>query len=56
MAAVSQFKGDAVKTLIEEICDKRLVFLKLLKTWSVFGRGWERRVNEVKAEALKMLG
>ena len=56
MAAVSQFKGDAVKTLIEEVCDKRLVFLKLLKTWSVFGRGWERRVNEVKAEALKMLG
>ena len=56
MAAVAQFKGDTAKTLIEEVCDKRLDFLKSLKTWPVFGRGWERRVIEVKAEALKMLG
>jgi lysozyme family protein len=42
--------------LIEKICDKRLDFLKSLPTFSTFGKGWERRVNEVKAEALKMLG
>ena len=56
MAAVSQFKGDAAKTLIEEYCDSRLQFLKSLKTFPVFGKGWEKRVNEVKAMSLKMLG
>ena len=56
MAAVSQFKGDAAKTLIEEYCDNRLQFLKSLKTFPIFGRGWEKRVNEVKAMSLKMLG
>ena len=56
MAAVSQFKGDAAKTLIKEYCDNRLQFLKSLKTFPVFGKGWEKRVNEVKAMSLKMLG
>ena len=56
MAAVLQFRGSALKTLIEEICDKRLNFLKLLNTWSIFGRGWERRVNDVKAKSLAMSG
>lgn len=31
----------------------RLAFLKSLKTWPTFGKGWERRVNETLAEALK---
>lgn len=33
---------------------KRLVFLKGLNTWPVFGNGWARRVAEVKDAALKM--
>ena len=36
------------------ICDERLRFLKSLKTWDVFGKGWGRRVGEVKATALEM--
>jgi lysozyme family protein len=53
MAAVNQ----AVPTsLIEDFCDARLNFLRALNTWPTFGRGWERRVNEVKEEALRMLG
>ena len=40
--------------LVEKICDERLVFLRRLKTWPVFGRGWGRRVAEVKAVALAM--
>jgi hypothetical protein len=44
------------KTIIIEFCDDRLNFLKSLKTFPVFGKGWENRVNSVKAEALKMLG
>ena len=53
MAAVNQ----AVPTnLIEDFSNARLQFLKSLKTWPIFGKGWENRVNEVKASALKMLG
>lgn len=36
------------KALIAAICDERMRFLKSLRTWPVFGRGWERRVNEVR--------
>jgi lysozyme family protein len=38
--------------LIAAINDERLLFLKGLKTWSVFGTGWARRVKEVKAFSL----
>lgn len=56
MAAVVQFQGDVAKTLVKEYCEKRLDFLKSLKTFEVFGKGWERRVNEVEKTALEMLG
>lgn len=42
--------------LIEDYCAKRLEFLQSLRTFDTFGKGWTRRVEEVKAEALKMLG
>ena len=42
------------RTLIAAICDERLHFLQSLKTWPVFGRGWSRRVAEVKSKALEM--
>lgn len=35
--------------------EKRLDFLKKLSTWSVFGRGWERRVNETLEDAVKSI-
>lgn len=44
------------KALIEAYCARRLEFLKSLKTWPIFGRGWERRVEDVEKDALKMLG
>lgn len=46
-------RADA-KALVAAICDERLRFLKALKTWPVFGKGWGRRVAEVKAAALAM--
>jgi lysozyme family protein len=42
--------------LIEDYCAKRLEFLQSLKAFPTFGKGWTRRVEEVKAEAIKMLG
>jgi lysozyme family protein len=46
-------KADARK-LIAAICDERLRFLQSLHTWPVFGKGWGRRVAEVKAAGLAM--
>jgi lysozyme family protein len=42
------------REIVAAICDERLRYLKSLKTWRVFGRGWSRRVAEVKAAALAM--
>jgi lysozyme family protein len=53
MAAVT--KQDPAQ-LIETYCAKRLEFLQSLRTFETFGKGWSKRVQEVKDKALKMLG
>ena len=55
-ATLAAVKAHNSAQLIENVCDKRLDFLQSLSTFTTFGKGWERRVNEVKAEALRMLG
>ena len=55
LAAVMKSEEDPAR-LIELYCAKRLEFLQSLKTFETFGRGWSRRVQEVKDKALKMLG
>jgi lysozyme family protein len=40
---------------IEYICAERLDFLKRLKTWDTFGKGWARRVRDCRATALSMI-
>lgn len=35
-------------TLVNSICDRRMAFLKSLKTWGTFGTGWSRRVADVR--------
>jgi lysozyme family protein len=42
------------KALITAINEERLAFLKRLQTWPVFGRGWGRRVAEVRSVSLGM--
>jgi len=42
--------------LIDKYSANRLSFLQRLLTWPTFGKGWERRVEEVRATALKMCG
>jgi lysozyme family protein len=41
--------------LIELYCAKRLEFLQTLRTFETFGKGWSRRVAEVKQVALGMV-
>jgi lysozyme family protein len=55
LAAVKKAEEDPAR-LIELYCAKRLEFLQSLKTFETFGKGWSRRVQEVKDKALKMLG
>ena len=55
LAAVKKAEEDPA-ALIEMYCAKRLEFLQSLKTFETFGKGWSRRVQEVKDKALKMLG
>jgi len=40
--------------MIHDYQDERLAFLKGLKTWGTFGKGWGRRVQEVRSLALQM--
>lgn len=42
------------EALINSVCNERTAFLKSLKTWPVFGKGWGRRVTEVRAAALRL--
>ena len=42
--------------IIDKYSIIRLEFLKGRSTWPTFGKGWERRVEEVRAIALKMCG
>ncbi len=41
-------------TMVAAICDERMRFLAGLKTWPTFGKGWTRRVREVRAAALAL--
>ena len=53
-AVIAAAKAANAAALAAAICDERLTFLHSLRTWPVFGRGWSRRVAEVKAAALAM--
>lgn len=39
---------------INRMCDDRMNFLRSLGTWPTFGKGWSRRVTELRAVALQM--
>lgn len=41
-------------TVVNAICDERMHFLKRLRTWPVFGKGWSKRVRGVRARSLEL--
>ena len=53
-ATLAAVRARDARSLTAAICDERLAFLQRLKTWPVFGKGWGRRVAEVRAAALAM--
>lgn len=40
--------------VIDRACDLRLAWLRTLKTWPRYGKGWAIRVESVRAEAISM--
>ncbi|SFQ80869.1 Lysozyme family protein [Nitratireductor indicus] len=46
---------DAAK-VINKLCDARMSFLRKLKHWPTFGNGWTSRVDDVRRDALAMVG
>lgn len=53
-ALVEKAEQEDPARLISVYCSKRLEFLESLKTFIIFGKGWSRRVAEVKADSLAM--
>ena len=54
MSALEALAKHKPADLIDALCDGRLAFLRALSTWPRFGRGWSRRVEEVRKAALAM--
>ncbi|SEG61124.1 glycoside hydrolase family 108 protein [Bosea lathyri] len=46
--------GADARAFVAQFCDIRLGFLKRLGTWSTFGKGWSRRVADIRAKATTM--
>ena len=53
-ATVTAARRREARALIQAICDERMRFLQGLRTWPVFGKGWSKRVGEVRSVALGM--
>lgn len=51
LAAVA---GENPRTVVQDVCQARLDFLMSLSTYSVFGKGWKKRVLEVEDKAFNM--
>ena len=51
LAAVAAFDS---KQLIDDYATRRLSFLMDLPTWPTFGKGWGRRVEDVRKVGLDM--
>lgn len=45
---------DSPTRVINALCDRRMSFLHNLRTFMTFGKGWTRRVVDVRAHALEM--
>jgi lysozyme family protein len=52
LAAVQAFDAEQ---LVKDYSKRRLSFLMDLPTWSTFGKGWYRRVQEVEAVGLTLI-
>jgi lysozyme family protein len=52
--SIEAIKACDPEQTVQALCDMRLDFLKRLPTFETFGKGWSRRVAEVRAKASDM--
>lgn len=52
---VSKINAMDPRDFINGMCDERMIFLRQLSNWSVFGRGWTARVTDLRAYALALV-
>lgn len=53
-STLSAVRGRSPADLASDLCNRRLSFLQGLNTWPTFGKGWAKRVNDVKAVSQAM--
>lgn len=53
-ATVAAARATYAPAVVERAIAIRLAFLKSLKTWPTFGKGWARRVEDVRQDALAL--
>jgi lysozyme family protein len=56
VATVEAAKAVDPVALIAAICERRMGFLKALKTWGRFGKGWTNRVVAIRKASLALAG
>lgn len=54
--ALKAVDGLAAVPAIKKMCASRMSFLRALKTWATFGKGWTRRVTALEAFCLSLAG
>lgn len=54
LAAIDAAARENEEALITNATGQRLTFLKSLSTWGRYGKGWKRRVDDVRANSLKL--
>ncbi len=58
---IAAAKTRDARDIVNGLCDARLAFLKRItsggkRLWDTFGKGWDRRVSDVRRDALLMVG
>lgn len=48
-------KAVPAQDMVAKLCDARMAFLKRLSTFDTFGKGWSRRVEDVRCKARAMV-
>lgn len=46
--------GGTAKQTIQKMCAERMSFVRGLRTWKTFGKGWSRRIATIEAKAVAM--
>ena len=54
-ATIAATKALSPAAVIDRLCDDRMAFLHSLGTFATFGKGWTRRVSDVRAKAKEMV-